>query len=301
MSPRLHLSILGGIILFGHTSQTYAANSLEYELDPYYSNVGYYISLTDEPTPEVIFDKEDKIHDALLSTVFSPPRLFLIEASVNPLPLAGVYLKRNNPGFYDDAQLTDDFNVIQALTEGFEEPYALSLFLGNVVIFKKPNQARTIKNRGYTGYLLSIGDKHIVNNELVDDNWYEFEFKIKGDRTFEGKSLSWSLRTGVKIHSNSDIADVVYFGVRRNHLDITTEKMDFIDNSDIEYTIQFDKNTFDLIEQEFFISKKWQINYFNGSIFTFGVGFILERDKYRGALAANATDFSFIIRPNLQF
>ena len=167
--------------------------------------------------------------------------------------------------------------------------------------FVRPDESENINNKGYTGYLLSIGDKHIVSNTQVDDNWFEFEVKIKGDQEFKDKSLSWSLRTGVKVHSNDDIADVIHFGLRRNHLDTTLLKPDFIDNSDIEYKIKFNKDTFELVEQELFISKKWHLGFSEKDAFSFGIGFILVEDKYRGKLASNSNDFRLIFRPNLDF
>ena len=237
----------------------------------------------------------------MLYSIVSTPRFFLIEASINPLPVAGVYLKRQYPNIYGKSQINDELNFIQALTEGFEEPYALSFFLGNVVRFIRPNESDNINNKGYTGYLLSVGDKHIVSNNLVDDNWYEIEVKIKGDQEFTNKTLSWSLRTGVKIHSNDDITDVIHFGLRRNHLDTALLNPDFIDNSDIEYKIELNKNTFKLVEQELFISKKWHIGFSEKSVFSFGIGFVLESGKYSGTLASNSNDFRLIFRPNLDF
>ncbi|MDF3822722.1 hypothetical protein P3G55_22680, partial [Leptospira sp. 96542] len=46
-------------------------------------------------------------------------------------------------------------------------------------------------HRGYMGYLLSCGAQHIHNNVLIDDNWCELEWKLKGERTFREVS-PWS-------------------------------------------------------------------------------------------------------------
>jgi len=280
---------------------TYAVNSLEFELDPYYTNAGYYISFTDEPIPEFIYEKESNIYRDMFDSVTAAPRFLLIEASVNPLPVAGAYIKKNHQGLYDDAQISGDLNAIQALTEGFEEPYAISLFLGSVVRFIRPGETEDIKNRGYTGYLLSLGDKHIISNEIIDDDWLEFEFKIKGDQDFLSKTLSWSLRAGTKLHQNDDITDVIHFGLRRNHFDSTLTRESFFDNSDIEYKLEFNKDNFELVQQEFFVNKKWHIGFSEKSVFSFGIGFILEKGKYSGLLARDATELRFIFRPNLQF
>ena len=279
-----------------------AINTIEYELDPYYTNVGYYISFTDKEIPEVIYEKETNIYQDMFDSITTTPRFLLIEASVNPLPTAGAYIKNNHRSLYDDAQISGDLNAIQALTEGFEEPYAVSFFLGSVVRFIRPNdETDNVKNKGYTGYLLSIGDKHIVNNEIVDDEWFEFEVKIKGDQDFEEKTLSWSLRAGAKIHQNTDIADVIHFGLRRNHFDANIISPEFLDNSDIEYALEFDKDTLELVQQEFFINKKWSTGFSQKSTLSFGIGFIIEKGKYTGALSTNASDVRLIFRPNLNF
>lgn len=278
-----------------------AKNALEYELDPYYSNLGYIVSLTDKPIPEIGEDNETQIYDRLLSSAFNKPRFVLIEASINPLPLLGTYIKRNHPEKYDSADIGDDINLVQALTEGFEEPYALSFFIGSVVQFVQAGEKKKSKNKGYSGYLLSVGSKHIVNNELVDDDWYELEWKIKGDQDFNNKTLSWSLRVGAKIHQNHDIADTLYFGIRRNHLDSASDEIAWFNNSDIDYKIAINKDDFSVVQQSLFINKKWPAPLMRKSAFELGIGFILEKNKYTGSLQSESEDFRLIIRPSFAF
>ena len=203
----------------------HAENSIEFEWDPYYSNAGYYISLTDEPIPEIVEDDEAKTYDRLLDSAITMPRFVLLELSANPLPMLGEYIRDHHPNTYENAQLRGDLNIVQAFTEGFEEPYAVSLFFGSVMRFVKPGEKIKTKNRGYTGYLASFGDKHIVNNTYINDNWYELEWKTKGDQDFKNKTLSWSLRVGSKIHDHPDITDVIYFGLRRNHFDAASDEI----------------------------------------------------------------------------
>jgi hypothetical protein len=280
---------------------SYAENTLEFEFDPYYSNAGYYISLTDKPIPEIQTGDEIAIYDRLISSALSKPRFLLIEASVNPLPLLGVFIKRNYPEKYDSAEIRGNINLVQALTEGFEEPYALSFFLGSIVQFAHTGETVKSKNKGYSGYLLSVGSRHIVNNTLIDDEWVELEWKIKGDQDFNNKTLSWSVRVGGKIHQNRDISDVIYFGLRRNHLDSTSDEVSWFDNSDVEYKIALNKEDYSLVEQSLFINKKWPAPFMNKSAFELGIGFILERNKYSGALQSQADDFRLIIRPSFAF
>jgi hypothetical protein len=296
------LPALAVALVFIATDSSLAETSFETELDPYYSNAGLYIGLTDKPLPEITTEQETEVYQKMLSSIYRMPRYMLVEFSVNPLPVLGVYIKKHHLNFYDKFNIGDNgLNVIQALTEGFEEPYAASLFFGSIVRFVEPGEDRKTKNKGYTGYLLSVGNKSILNNDLIDDDWYELEWKIKGDQDYEEKTLSWSLRAGLKNHSNADITDVIYFGLRRNHFDAESEAVSFIDNSDIDFKVEFAKTNFSVVQTSFFIDKKWSVPFTVKSNASFGIGLILDRGKYSGSLANSDNDVRFILRPSLKF
>ena len=283
-------------------SDSMAETSVEVELDPYYSNAGFYIGLTDKPLPEISAEQETEIYQKMLSSIYTAPRFMVFELSVNPLPVLGVYTKKNHRNFYNSFDIGGNgLNLFQALTEGFEEPYAASIFLGSIVRFVEPGEDRKTKNKGYTGYLLNVGDKHILNNDLIDDDWYELEWKIKGDQDYEEKTLSWSLRAGLKNHSNADITDVIYFGLRRNHFDAESDTVSFIDNSDIDFKVEFAKTNFSVVQTSFFIDKKWSVPFTVKSNASFGIGLILDRGKYSGSLANSNNDVRLILRPSLKF
>src|SRR5690606_12312199 len=132
---------------------------------------------------------------------------------------------------------------------GFQEPYAISLFLGNVAKYKpltrtpeereKNRQSGYQNSLGYTGYLISYGTHHIKDNELFADHWVEIEWKIKGDQLFTLQKLQWDYKIGVKLHDNGYISDVAFIGIKRNRLDYTADAWDFLANSGFEYRIDF--------------------------------------------------------------
>ena len=289
------------LLLYCASLNVFAENSLEFEWDLYYSNAGYYIPLTDEAIPDIIEDDEARVYNRLLDSAFRLPRFMLIEVSVNPLPMLGEYIKDEHASTYENAQLRGNLNIVQAFTEGFEEPYAVSLFFGSVMRFVKPGEDIKTKNRGYTGYVASFGDRHIVNNTYIKDNWYELEWKTKGDQDFKNKTLSWSLRVGSKIHDHPDITDVIYFGLRRNHFDAKSDEISWFQNADIDYKIELDNDNFELIQQSLFINKKWPAPLTSKSAFELGVGFILEKNKYSGSLQNQSEDFRLILRPSFKF
>lgn len=275
---------------------------LEYELDAYYSNIGFYISLTDEPIPDAGEKPELEIYKDLLFSSYIP-RFLVLEAAVFPMPDIGFYLKDNVWDLYDKGDIAPNLNLIKTVTAGFEEPYAFSIFLGNVISFTRQGERHKGGNFGYMGYLISIGNYNIKDNVLINDNWQEIEWKIKGDRKFSTHDLHWSFRIGAKLHGHPDIKDAVYLSVRRSRLDFEASPNSILNNSGFEYTIDMDKKTFTPIRHYFIVDKKWPIKA-NKMGFSFAVGFIWQgANKYTGSLEdkENKEDFQIILRPNILF
>ena len=275
--------------------------SLDFEPDAYYTSLGLYLALTRTPIPHVGDKSEQNLYLTLLSRAYAP-RFLVVEASVNPLPYAGTYLKDRHPGFYDDARVTGSFNWVQAVTAGFEEPYAWSVFLGNVVDFSLPDDPQS-SGKGYSGLLYSAGTYHIKDNELVRDDWWEVEWKVKGDRRTRDRKMSWSFRVGTKIHDNPDIMDIYYLSFRRSRLDFQTRGPSVFNNSGFEYTVDMERGSFTPIRHYFFVEKKWPLTGKKMAL-ALATGFVWEAArKYSGALASGseASGTQVILRPNIEF
>jgi hypothetical protein len=263
----------------------------------YYSNVGLYIPLNGASADSSGERSEAEIYRALLGGALS--RQFLVlEASVNPLPCLGVAV-HEWMWAYQKAQVTKDFNLVAALTAGFDEPFALSAFLGNVVDFQVMGGGGQ-RGRGYLGLVVSGGGGHIKQNELIKDAWLETEAKLKGDRVSDEMKLSWSFRVGAKLHDNSEITDTAYVALRRSRVDSEGGHW-LLANSGIEYR-------FDLslrgkpVRQLLTVDKKFPLG--KGKVvLVLGVGLLWEsRAVYTGALAeTHAPGLQFLIRPNVVF
>ena len=273
---------------------------LVFEPDAYYTDVDLIVSLTEKPVPHLGEVTEMEIYTTLLTRAAVLPQFLVLEASVNPLPYFGTYIRKHDPGFYDDAQVSGSFNWIKAVTAGFDEPYAVSVLAGNVASFYLPGDSDT-RGLGYSGYLYSTGNYFIKDNELIRDRWHEFEWKMKGDRKSPVKKLSWSFRVGARLHGNPDITDVLYVGIRRSRLDYRPDETSLLKNSGIEYKYDVDRRTFGPIRHYFFVDKKWPFE--NGrAAFSLAVGFIWDSARrYSGALASRGNDFQFLLRPNIEF
>lgn len=275
--------------------------SLDFEADAYYTSLGLYIALTRTPIPHVGNKAEKDLYLTLLTRAYAP-RFLVIEGSVNPLPYLGTYVKDRHPNFYDNARVTGSFNWVRAVTAGFEEPYAYSVFLGNVVDFSLPDDPKS-SGKGYSGLLYSAGTYHIKENKLVRDNWWEVEWKVKGDRRTQDQKMSWSFRVGTKMHEHPDIMDIYYLSFRRSRLDFRTRGPSLFNNSGFEYTVDMEKSTFTPTRHYVFVEKKWPLAG-KKMAFALATGFVWESArKYSGDLAtgSNASNTQIILRPNIEF
>ena len=157
-------------------------------------------------------------------------------------------------------------------------------------------------NMGYTGYLISGGMKHIKHNVLVDDNWWEVEWKIKGKRDYPDEKMDWSFRFGGKFNSNPEITDVFYFSIYRNNLDQRAPILAWLKNSSVEAKIQFSQHGGQVVREDIIFGKKYPMEGKNYTP-TLSVGFVWESaDEYTGALRdRDKSQLTLLIRPSIEF
>ncbi|WP_459860910.1 hypothetical protein [Desulfuromonas carbonis] len=271
-----------------------------WELDAYYSNVGLFLPLTQAPIPDLAEQSEAAIYRHLLLTSW-PPRFALVELSLNPMPILGVYLKKHQRSFYDQTDF-DGFNLVESVTAGFQEPYAATLFFGNVATFVRRGESRLETNKGYMGYLFSVGSQHIKDNVMIDDRWLEAEWKLKGDRNFEDLSHHWSFRLGAKLHENSGIADFAYIGLRRSLLDFQGAIFSWLENSEINLKTDFSLADGRFLGQEVVVGKKFPLRGAKLAL-SLDFGCIWQSasryaERYR---EPEDQSFTVVLRPNIEF
>lgn len=281
---------------------TSAQYELGWELDPYYSNLSITFPLTDAPIPEVTGKNEFAIYRQLFKNAFTP-RFILLEAAVFPMPLLGVSAKKYTPEFYRLFNVgSNDLNLLEAVTAGFQEPYAFSLFFGDLISFVKPGKEKLFSNRGYMGYLFSYSNQHIKRNLLIPDHNLEYEWKLKGDRIFADEKLSWSFRIGAKTHEHPDISNTVYLGFRRSNLDFSADFLSFLDNSTVDFRWDFSIKDGRPLRQEYTIGKKIPLANHHVAL-KLDVGFIWEDPTYYSGTLHDTNHQSIVavIRPNIEF
>jgi len=275
----------------------------EVELDPYYSSIGLYINLTRDPIPRFEGKTEWSVYRELLKK-FYVPRTLIIETSINPLPYLGTIVKKEARNFYKSMRVSKKFNLVQAVTTGFEEPWAASIFLGNVLEFRSVNQSFEGKKHGYTGFLVDIGNFHIKDNELISDRWIQTEWKLKGEQFLRQRTLRWSFRFGGKFHGNGEILDSFFIAFRRGRTDFGQTDNLFLNNSGFEYIFDMDQRNLVGIRHYFIIDKKFPMKRKKVAL-VFAIGFVwTSNKKYSGSLANLDPDrdpFQILFQPNIEF
>lgn len=275
------------------------------EFDAYYSSVAVEVPLSGSALPDGGQLPEREVYTRLLREAFRP-RLLLLEASVYPLPILGTWYKRNRREDYDNLRIATlgdtELNIFEGITAGFQEPWAVSAFLGSGMQFTRAGEAASARNRGYMGYLVSYGNRHIHNNVLIDDNWWELEWKLKGEREFREQELEWSFRLGLKTHGHPDIADVAYLGLRRSDLNYESLWLGFFNNSDLELLTEVDRHSGLVLRQEAIIGRKLPLRRWRVAL-ALDLGLVYENQrKYTGALTdASADSLTLVFRPHFRF
>lgn len=277
---------------------------LDYEIDAYYSNISAFINIdADEPIEDASHLSEEKIYKNLLLNTFKP-NIFLIEASLHPMPIAGAYYRKNYEPEYNKSYVKElNANLIRAATAGFEEPYSLSFFIGRMLVFKNKENSRIGKNRAYIGYLATVGDSSIKDNIIHNDKWINLEFKLKGTRENDDRELDWSFRAGTRIHENNDFENTLYIAARRSSVDFNENLWSLIYNSAFETKLEFNAKSYKLAEAEFMIEKKWPVKWLTRWSFGLGVGYLYySGEKYSGVLKEEGVEnHQLIFRPNLKW
>ena len=283
-------------------SEGVSKTELVFEADPYYTNMGYNVPLTDKPIPTITSDNEAVIYRDLIEGSLIP-RYMVLEASVYPLASLGTFIKSRSPDLYRQGEIGHSgINLFESATAGFQEPWAVSAFFGNVAKLKRPKETREGQNYGYTGYLFSAGNKHIKNNRLVSDDWFEFEWKIKGNIDYPDEKLSWSFRVGGRWNHNKDVNDVTYISLHRSNLDLRYSFLEWLENANYDLRAHFLQNGGEMVRLELIAGKKVPMPQW-GFTPTLDIGFVWSSpNEYSGALRdTRGNTTTLVFRPSIEF
>ncbi|OIQ96960.1 hypothetical protein GALL_210270 [mine drainage metagenome] len=283
-------------------AEAVSKSELVLEASAKYTDIDYNVPLTDKPIPVITSDNESEIYSKLIQGSLIP-RYMVLEASVYPLASLGTAVKSHSPSLYRQAEIGNTgINLLESATPDFQEPWAVSAFFGNVAKLNRPKEQREGNNYGYTGYLFSAGNKHIKDNVLIPDDWYEVEWKIKGQLDYPDEKLSWSFRVGARYNTNKAVNDVTYVSLHRSNLDLRYSFLEWLENANYDMRMYFLQTGGEMVRLELIAGKKVPMPQW-GYAPTLDVGFVwTSPNEYSGPLRNLRTNVTTLVfRPSIEF
>jgi hypothetical protein len=271
-------------------------------LDPYDSNLAFDFPLGDKPIQTIQSEDPSALFHGLMEDSLVPHYMYL-QGDVYPLPILGTYLKSHSPHTYKKADLQNTgVNLVESSTTSYQEPWALSAFLGNIADLQRPGQSLAANNVGYCGWLFSAGTQHLKDNELVQDDWYKVEWQVRGDLLDQGAKFSWNFRVGSKFNANPYITDVVYLGLQRDDLDFRKPFLSWLDNSSADLQLSFSQHGGRVVREEFVVGKKYPFPA-AGYAVTLRVGVVWDGvGEYSGPLRDSPkSQYTLVFQPSIEF
>jgi hypothetical protein len=299
----LALAAIAGAKSFTRDLDSAGRDQVELWVDPYYSALNLTHSLVSEPIERLNSDGERSADLWLLRNLLRP-RDILVEGSVNPLPSGGWALRKWSPDAYHGASI-EGLNLVQALVEGFPEPCAASLFLGNVVDLVSAADTTKVNGTAYSGLLVSGGPWHLVRSHLVSDDWVEAEVKIKGDDLRADRKMGWSFRAGGRWNRDPEVRDLFYGSLVRRRTDFKEHGWNPLRNSSLELRLDLDQASFPhLVPVRWTAVAGKKFPFANGSAaFSLNLGLVDDlRPAYDGSLRPLAPwGLHLVLQPDLEW
>jgi len=187
--------------------------------------------------------QEWRIYAELLKRLYLP-NFLLIQATLYPFSAWSSHWETSHYNWYRRFQIYGSINGLRALGSGNEEPYALSLFLGNIIRLayheSEVDQSHA-RNAGsaLAGFLLSRGNHFIHNNIYLIGRWYQAEFMLIGNAQSPQRRLFWNFRMGLKTYDDCFLSNALTVSLERNSTDYQSSGFFILKNSILKYQAKF--------------------------------------------------------------
>src|SRR5438552_15136475 len=112
MRPMAFLAAALSLLLLPSTARAFGKTSLDLELDPYYTAIGWTVPF--KPNADEVDVEAEELHtyrQMLRQAIV--PRFMVLEGSVNPLPLLGALVRDRSESTYQKLQLGPSFNLLE--------------------------------------------------------------------------------------------------------------------------------------------------------------------------------------------
>ena len=219
----LLISMLTGQVLFAQWHHRWTVN--EHDLGtsltpgPYHSYTNLFYQLQKDQPVYIYQDNEFRLYRDLLLRSYKPA-YGLIELTLYPTTALSAWIESNYKDFYDEFTVYKDINLIGSISGGYQEPWSVSLFSGQIAAFLMMNDVEELEvaATGVSGLVLTGGAYQIFDNCLVRSNWFRVEWKLKGESRQENRSHKWDIKVGYRFYNLNEVANTLLLSLNRQHM-----------------------------------------------------------------------------------
>ncbi|MBU0711969.1 hypothetical protein KJ762_12135 [bacterium] len=208
-------------------------------LDPYHSYTSLFYQIQKDQPIYIYQENETLMYRDLLLRSYKPG-YGLIEFTLYPSTAVSAWIESSHKDFYDEFTVYKDINLIGSISGGYQEPWSVSLFAGQLAAFLSMNDEEEliIAASGASGLVLTGGAYQIFNNCLVRSNWYRVEWKLKGESVDDSVAYDWDLKLGYRNYGLREISNTLLLSFSRNRMHLGRFDWRWVENSMNEFELQ---------------------------------------------------------------
>ncbi len=184
---------------------------------PYVSYASLFFARYDSRDIALWQEDELRLYRDLLVRSIRRPRYLLLEATAYPLAGVSAWLPTGAPATYRRFNLGQEFNLVRSLGAGFQEPWSVSLFLGQIDDFWEltADDQLVIVSSGISGLVLTGGWQQVFDNAVVQAGWLKAEWKLKGQGCQGSLQRFWNLNVGYRWYGLRVVDNTLVVSLRR--------------------------------------------------------------------------------------
>lgn len=208
-------------------------------LGPYHSYTSLFYQFKKDQQIYIYQNNEGRLYRDLLLRSYKPG-YGLLELTFYPSTAVSAWIESSYKDFYDEFRVYKDINLIGSISGGYQEPWSVSLFAGQLAAFLSMNEEEelVIAASGASGLVLTGGAYQIFNNCLVRSNWYRIEWKLKGESTQDNLSYNWDIKAGYRHYGLKEISNTLLLSFTRNRMHRGKFDWRWAQNSVSEFELQ---------------------------------------------------------------
>ena len=238
-----------------------------------------------DPTPEInLWDENEfRLYRQLMIRSLKPG-FITFEMTGYPLASLSAWMEEEQGEFFSSLTFGEDFNILRSLGAGVQEPWSMSLFIGQLADFLEVTEKEEVVRAasGASGLVITGGLYQLFDNCFVPSNWFRLEWKLKGGGERGSKKQEWDIKAGYRNYGLPDISNAISFVFSRLRADRSDTNWGLTKNSLLMVDLQVPVSEFDSGFSRILVSYG-KIIPFKGKFVGLKIGFGYEnRRKYDG-------------------